>query len=118
MAATHYMIFGRIITYVGEGYSPVRAQRVTAIFVVFDVIVSRPSCSQGSSRQFKLTESQRKSVFRRAGRRRFALLELEPGALFDRQGDLDRWIFGPDHQLWNLWHLCRDLYVFPFDFPI
>ncbi|ORY52832.1 RTA1 like protein-domain-containing protein [Leucosporidium creatinivorum] len=38
MAASHYMCFGRIITYVGEQYSPVRASRVTAIFVTFDVI--------------------------------------------------------------------------------
>lgn len=38
MAATHYMTFGRLIMYVGEKYSPVRAKRVTAIFVVFDVI--------------------------------------------------------------------------------
>ncbi|KAI5478841.1 RTA-like protein [Pseudohyphozyma bogoriensis] len=37
MAATH-LVFGRLITYVGEKYSPVRARRVTLIFVVFDVI--------------------------------------------------------------------------------
>ncbi|SCZ87973.1 BZ3500_MvSof-1268-A1-R1_Chr2-1g04103 [Microbotryum saponariae] len=37
MAASHYMCFGRLITYVGEKYSPVRARRVTAIFVSFDV---------------------------------------------------------------------------------
>ncbi|KAM0750053.1 RTA1-domain-containing protein [Meredithblackwellia eburnea MCA 4105] len=38
MAASHYMCFGRLITYVGEKYSPVRAKKVTWIFVVFDVI--------------------------------------------------------------------------------
>ncbi|SGZ30472.1 BQ5605_C048g12372 [Microbotryum silenes-dioicae] len=37
MAASHYMCFGRLITYVGEKYSPVRARRVTAVFVTFDV---------------------------------------------------------------------------------
>ncbi|SCV72295.1 BQ2448_4989 [Microbotryum intermedium] len=37
MAASHYMCFGRIITYVGEKYSPIRARRITAIFVFFDV---------------------------------------------------------------------------------
>lgn len=38
MAATHYMIFGRLISFVGERFSPVRASRVTAIFVIFDVL--------------------------------------------------------------------------------
>lgn len=37
MAATHYMIFGRLIVYVGERFSPVRAKRVTMTFVAFDV---------------------------------------------------------------------------------
>ncbi|KDE03700.1 hypothetical protein MVLG_05831 [Microbotryum lychnidis-dioicae p1A1 Lamole] len=37
MAASHYMCFSRLITYVGEKYSPVRARRVTAVFVTFDV---------------------------------------------------------------------------------
>lgn len=38
MAASIYMIFGRLCMYVGETYSPVRASRVTAIFVSFDVL--------------------------------------------------------------------------------
>lgn len=32
------MAFGRIISFVGEQYSPVRATRVTKIFVTFDVL--------------------------------------------------------------------------------
>lgn len=38
MAASFYMAFGRLVTYVGQQYSPIRAQRITAIFVVFDVL--------------------------------------------------------------------------------
>jgi hypothetical protein len=38
MAATHYMVFGRIITYVGEKYSPISARRVTLIFVICDFL--------------------------------------------------------------------------------
>ncbi|KAM0791650.1 hypothetical protein ACM66B_006086 [Microbotryomycetes sp. NB124-2] len=38
MAASLYMCFGRVITYVGERYSPVRASRVTFTFVTFDII--------------------------------------------------------------------------------
>ncbi|KAK4047230.1 hypothetical protein OIV83_005532 [Microbotryomycetes sp. JL201] len=38
MAASLYMCFGRVISYVGERYSPVRASRVTFTFVTFDVI--------------------------------------------------------------------------------
>lgn len=33
------VIFGRLIAYVGEEFSPVRAKRVTLIFVIFDVLV-------------------------------------------------------------------------------
>ncbi|KAK4047055.1 hypothetical protein OIO90_006339 [Microbotryomycetes sp. JL221] len=38
MAASLYMCFGRVITFVGEKYSYVRASRVTFIFVSFDVL--------------------------------------------------------------------------------
>lgn len=37
MAASFYMAYGRLISFVGEEYSPVRAKRVTLVFVIFDV---------------------------------------------------------------------------------
>ena len=38
LAASVYMSFGRVIRFVGEHHSPVRASRVTKIFVAFDVL--------------------------------------------------------------------------------
>ncbi|KAI5475601.1 hypothetical protein MNV49_001111 [Pseudohyphozyma bogoriensis] len=38
MAASHYMVFGRMMRQVGEQYSLVRASRVTKIFVALDVV--------------------------------------------------------------------------------
>ncbi|SGZ30438.1 BQ5605_C048g12360 [Microbotryum silenes-dioicae] len=58
MAASHYMCFGRLISYVGEKYSPVRARRVTAIFVFFDVT---SFCIQGAGGS--LYSSSNRSIF-------------------------------------------------------
>lgn len=68
------MCFGRIITYVGEQYSPVRASRVTAIFVTFDVIVGRHSSILAPSGARLLT-SLAPTVLRRPRRWWIALLE-------------------------------------------
>ncbi|GAA5893703.1 RTA1 domain-containing protein [Sporobolomyces salmoneus] len=45
MAASHYMCFGRLITFVGQRWTPVSSKWVTAIFVTFDVI---SFCVQGA----------------------------------------------------------------------
>ncbi|SCV72297.1 BQ2448_4991 [Microbotryum intermedium] len=58
MAASHYMCFGRLISYVGEKYSPVRARRVTAIFVFFDVT---SFCIQGAGGS--LYSSSNRNIF-------------------------------------------------------
>lgn len=38
LAASVYMSYGRIIAFVGERHSPIRASRVTKLFVTFDVL--------------------------------------------------------------------------------
>ncbi|KAI5475604.1 hypothetical protein MNV49_001114 [Pseudohyphozyma bogoriensis] len=39
LAASHYMIFGRLMREVGEEFAPIRASRVTKIFVIFDALI-------------------------------------------------------------------------------
>lgn len=54
-AATIYMTYGRLITYVGPKYSIIRPTRVTFIFVFFDIA---SFCIQGAGGSVRLLSSR------------------------------------------------------------
>lgn len=99
------VVFGRLITYVGESYSPVRAKRVTWIFVVFDILSFIVQGGGGSVSPFLISAASLLTLYVM----RSALFLLRHESVHYSQNDSPRRIRHSNHLLWYLCHLCINL---------